>query len=140
MSLDTYTPTESGKLLGISPKRVRQLVQEGTLEGVPNSKPLKIKAESVHNERERRGTTKPAQGLGLIPISEVAVLIEQARQAAERGAQLAITAREESEKYLREALAKEQAERKQAEAELSLMTARLAVLEAAKRRTFFSRS
>jgi len=140
MSLDTYTPTESAKLLGVSTKRVRQLVEEGTLEGVPNSKPLKIKAESVHNERERRGTTKPAQGLGLIPISEVAVLIEQARQAAERGAQLAISAREESEKYLREALAKEQAERKQAEAELSLMTARLAVLEAAKRRTFFSRS
>jgi len=140
MSLDTYTPTESAKLLGVSTKRVRQLVEEGTLEGVPRSKPLKIKAESVHTERERRSITKPAYDFGLIPISEVAVLIEQARQAAERGAGLAITAREESEKYLREALAQEQAERKQAEAELSLMTARLAVLEAAKRRTFFNRS
>jgi excisionase family DNA binding protein len=142
MSQDTYTPTEASKLLGISTKRVRQLVDEGALEGVAGSKPLKIKAESVHNERDRRGTKKP-EGSGLIPLSELSFLIEQAREAGERSALLAITAREESEKYLREALAQEQAERKEAQEKLLLMASRVAELEAAeasKKRGFFSRS
>jgi excisionase family DNA binding protein len=142
MSQDTYTPTEASKLLGVSTKRVRQLVDEGKLEGVPDSKPLRIKAESVHNERESRGTKKP-ESSGLLTLSEISFLIDQAREAGERSALLAITAREESEKYLREALAQEQAERKQAQEKLLLMSSRLAELEAAeasKRRGFFSRS
>lgn len=142
MSQDSYTPTEASKLLGVSTKRVRQLVEEKKLEGVRNSAPLKIKAESVHKLRDERGTKKP-ESSGLLTLSEVALLIDQAREAGERSALLAITAREDSEKYLREALAQEQAERKEATEKLLLMSSRLAELEAAqanKRRGLFSKS
>lgn len=142
MSQDSYTATEASKLLGVSTKRVRQLVDEKKLEGVRNSAPLKIKAESVHKLRDERGTKKP-ESSGLLTLNEVALLIDQAREAGERSALLAITAREDSEKYLREALAQEQAERKEATEKLLLMSSRLAELEAAqanKRRGLFSKN
>lgn len=142
MSQDSYTTTEASKLLGVSTKRVRQLVEEKKLEGVRNSAPLKIKAESVHKLRDERGTKKP-ESSGLLTLSDIALLIDQARESGERSAQLAITAREDSEKYLREALAQEQAERKEATEKLLLMSSRLAELEAAqanKRRGLFSKS
>lgn len=139
MSLDTYTPTEASKLLGVSTKRVRQLVTEGVIEGVPDSKPLRVKAESVHNERAKRSTNKPETS-NLIPLSEVMTLIEQAREAGERSAHLAITAREESEKYLRESLAQAQAETKQAHAEKETLIRQIATLEATRKRGLFNRS
>jgi len=144
MSKDTYTATEASRLLGLSPRRVRQLVDEGELEGVPNSKPLKIHAQSVHDLRDKRkesGINKP-EAL-TVDIEE---RIKQARlegiALGERSAQLAITAREESEKYLRESLAEERAIRAQVQAEKEKLIERLASLEAAeanKRRGFFSR-
>ena len=144
MSKDTYTATEASRLLEVSPRRVRQFIAEGVLEGVPNSKPLKIRAQSVHelrDERKKSGTNKP-QALAV----EIEERVKEARlegiALGERSAQLAITAREESEKYLREALAQEQAERKEATEKLLFMASRIAELEAAeanKKRGLFNR-
>lgn len=56
MSADDYSATEAAKLLGLSPKRIRQLAAAGTLSVVQDS-PLRVSAESVIAERNRRGVS-----------------------------------------------------------------------------------
>lgn len=145
MSLDTYTATEASRLLGLSTRRVGQLVAQGALEGVPDSKPLKIRAQSVHDlrdERKKSGTSKP-EALAV----DIEERIKEARlegiALGERSALLALTAREDSEKYLKESLAEERATIARVQAEKEKLIERLAILEAAeanKKRGLFKRS
>jgi chromosome segregation ATPase len=145
MSQDSYTASQCAQLLGLSTKRVRQLVENGTLKAVPRSKPLRIKAESVHNERSRRAeneTLKPA--LNTSSLIDVLTQIEEARQAGYTQAlehtQKQITAIEHSEANTKEELYKAQAERKALYEELLEAKVRLATLEAqAERKGFFRR-
>ena len=145
MSQDSYTATQAGQVLGLSTKRVRQLVTEKKLKAIPRSKPLLIEAESVHKERKRRGETstmKPALNTG--SFVEVLLQIEQARQAGYEQAlehtQRQITAVEASEAYTKEELFKAQAERKALYEELLEAKVRLATLEAqAEKKSFFRR-
>ena len=118
MSQDSYTATQAGQVLGISTKRVRQLVAEKKLKAIPRSKPLRIEAESVHKERKRRGEQnliKPALNTG--SLVEVLLQIEEARQAGyaqalEHSARQ-ITAIEDSAQYFKDELLKTQAERRE---------------------------
>lgn len=145
MSQDSYTATQAGQVLGLSTKRVRQLVAEKKLKAIPRSKPLLIEAESVHKERKRRGETstmKPALNTG--SLVEVLLQIEQARQAGYEQAlehtQRQITAVEASEAYTKEELYKAQAERKELNDQLMEAWFRLATLEAqAQKKGFFRR-
>ena len=145
MSQDSYTATQAGQVLGLSTKRVRQLVTEKKLKAIPRSKPLLIEAESVHKERKRRGETpsmKPALNAG--SLVELLLQIEQARQAGYEQAlehtQRQITAVEASETYTKEELFKAQAERKALYEELLEAKVRLATLEAkAEKKSFFKR-
>jgi hypothetical protein len=147
MSQDTYSATEAGKVLGVSTKRVRQLVQNGTLRAVANSKPLAIRAESVHKEREKRGkakASKPAE----IPDTSLDVIltrIEQARldgysQAIEQ-TQKQLLAVEHSESIIREALHASETERKALAEQLLETSIKLAEAEARanSKRSFFRR-
>ena len=145
MSQDSYTATQAGQVLGLSTKRVRQLVTEKKLKAIPRSKPLLIEAESVHKERKRRGETpsmKPALNAG--SLVELLLQIEQARQAGYEQAlehtQRQITAVEASEAYTKEELFKAQTERKALYEELLEAKVRLATLEAkAEKKSFFKR-
>lgn len=113
MSQDSYTPDQTAQLLGIGVKRVRQLVASGKLKAVPKSSPLRIKAESVHKEREARGdkvtrSATPEKAFQLSSLMEVIELIEAARQAgksegieiAQRQIESAETSRERTEQAL----------------------------------------
>jgi hypothetical protein len=148
MSQDSYTPAQTAQLLGLSVKRVRQLVASGKLKAVPKSSPLLIKAESVHKERELRGekvtrSASPEKAFQLTSLVEVLELIEAARQAgktegieiAQRQIESVEASRERSEQALFEA----QATATALAAELAEARVRLELMEA-KRRGLFRRS
>lgn len=145
MSQDSYTVTQCAQLLGLSSKRVRQLIELGTLKAVPRSNPLRIKAESAHNERAKRAENerlKPA--LNTSSLLDVLAQIEEARKSGYSQAlehtQKQITAVEHSEANIREELYKVQAERKELNEQLMEAWFRLATLEAqAQKKGFFRR-
>lgn len=58
--MDSYSVTEAARVIGRSPKRVRQLIAEKKLPTVPDSSPLRIPAEAVHQERESRRNASPS--------------------------------------------------------------------------------
>ncbi|MBM3689725.1 MAG: helix-turn-helix domain-containing protein [Actinobacteria bacterium] len=53
MAGDTYSAAEAARVLRVSERRVRQLVDDGHLQAVQES-PLRISAQSVIEERKRR--------------------------------------------------------------------------------------
>lgn len=141
VSADTYTVAEAATLLGVTPKRVRQMIAEGKLSPVKGSNPTRLPARAVIAARDTR-KRKPATAApaGLIPLADVAALIDQAREAAERSARLQLEAREAVEATLREALAEAQARAWETQARLEAMTERAATAEAqAARRSWLRR-
>lgn len=61
---ETYTPTEAGKILGVSDERVRQLIESGDLDGEKRRGRWHIFRVSVHHALEERGsprTRRPSQ-------------------------------------------------------------------------------
>jgi hypothetical protein len=148
MSQDSYTPAQTAQLLGLSVKRVRQLVASGKLKAVPKSSPLLIKAESVHQERELRGekvsrTATPQKAFELTSLVEVLELIEAARQAGRSEgieiAQRQIESVEASRERTEQALFEVQAQSSALAAELAEARVRLELMEA-KPRGFFRRN
>lgn len=57
LAVDTYGTSEAARVLGVSPKRVRQLVAAGTLEAESRD-PLRISQQAVHELREQRKADK----------------------------------------------------------------------------------
>lgn len=51
--VDTYSATEAARVLGVSPKRVRQLVAQGKLDAAATD-PLKLSQQQVNELREQR--------------------------------------------------------------------------------------
>jgi excisionase family DNA binding protein len=150
MSQDSYTPAQAAELLGLSVKRVRQLVASGKLKAVPRSSPLKIKAESVHKEREDRGdkvtkSTTPQKAFELASLVEVLELIEAARLSGRAEgidiAQRQIESAETSRQRTEQALFQLQAESSALAAELAQARARLELMNQMdkKSRGFFRR-
>lgn len=83
---DTYSREQAARLLGISARRVTQLAEDGRLTVVQTA-PLRVGAESVHAERDRRRS--PGRDLrATVPPMETAALISQevaaVREALER--------------------------------------------------------
>ena len=150
MSQDSYTPDQTAQLLGIGVKRVRQLVASGKLKAVPKSSPLRIKAESVHKEREARGdkvtrSATPQKAFELTSLIEVIELIEAARQAGKSEgieiAQRQIESVEASRERTEQALFEAQAKTSDLQAALAEARGRLAILEAqTEKKSFFRRS
>jgi len=151
MSQDSYTPAQTAQLLGLSVKRVRQLVASGKLKAVPRSSPLLIKAESVHKERELRGekitrSATPQKAFELASLIEVIELIEAARQAGKSEgieiAQRQIESVEASREKTEQALFQLQAESSALAAELAEARIRLELMNQLKKkpRGLFRRS
>ena len=85
MSLESYSVTQAAKLLGRSTKRVRQMITEKKLAPIPDSHPLQIPAQQIHDMREQIKThgARPAaqQGTGLT-FEQVKELVESFTQKA----------------------------------------------------------
>ena len=128
---DGYTAPEAARLLGVSPRRVRQLLDAGTLTAAPGERPegapVILDRESVHREREARKASRKETGkgegstAGALPVGELMDLFERMQDRTletlrrERTEVLAI--RDRTEEDLRNALAAERAAREMAERE-----------------------
>jgi len=128
---DGYTAQEAARLLGVSPRRVRQLLDAGTLSAAagdrPEGAPVILDRESVHREREsrrasRKGAGKPEDPTsGGLSTGDLMDLFERMQDRTletlrrERAEVLAI--RDRTEQDLRDALAAERAAREMAATE-----------------------
>lgn len=129
---DTYSREQAAKLLGISPRRVTQLAGEGRLP-VAQTSPLRLAADGVHAERERRRS--PGRDLrASVPPVETSALISQevaaVREALERAYARQIEASEsllsETRAERNRLLAELQAEREKADRERERLLAEVA--------------
>lgn len=127
MSADTYTVAEAAKVLQRSVKRVRQMLQEGKLTAVPDSDPVRIGAQQVHELREalrdkpKRQRREPA-GTGL-SAEQVAAMVEELTRPTLRALEANKELAEKVEGMLRDELAAERAERQRLQAELDALRA-----------------
>ncbi|HMC41954.1 MAG TPA: helix-turn-helix domain-containing protein [Acidimicrobiales bacterium] len=150
-SADTYTAAQAAQILGVSERRVRQLVNEGKLTGNrDNNGQVRVAQRSVTEERKRRrkrvdgasrrgpASAPPATPRPSLDVEELASAVANAVGQRLEG-QLELTRRAES--LIRSELDEERARRIEAEAKLAAATARVAELEAAlaKRRGFLRR-
>ena len=132
-----YRVADAARVLGVSPKRVRQLIQEGRLPVVEGSSPMAVEVEAVHRERERR-KSRPASTPGPQPTpAAVAVSVEDLLAYAERITARALdaamadrraadAARDQAEDLLRASLAEATQRAEAAEAEAQELRERLA--------------
>ena len=92
--MDTYGTNETARLLGVSPKRVRQMVAAGQLVAVSRD-PYRFEQQTVHDLRDKRRTdkrtksastaTNPHPDATIEPgslDSLIATLVEQTAKAA----------------------------------------------------------
>lgn len=144
---NTYTAAEAAKALGRSVKRVRQMIQEGKLEAVPDSEPIRLTAQSVHELRSTLRTqgTKPgraptATGLTFEQVIEMIDNITTKALEASQVERAALEAmRDKTENALRAELDQTRAElmqtqARQAELQQELATAKAAPTEEPRRR------
>lgn len=91
--MDTYGTNETARLLGVSPKRVRQMVAAGQLVAV-SSDPYRFEQQTVHDLRDKRRTDKRTKSASTVPANSatsndspgleslIAALLEQTAKAA----------------------------------------------------------
>lgn len=140
---DTYTVAQASQILGISERRVRQLVSDGKLPAERNSSgALLLPQAAVNAERKsRRGNgagstsgrkaaeTRKASGRASVPAVDVDQLASAVASAvgSRLEGQLEITRKAES--LVRQELDEERARRTAAEARLAAAETRLAAAE-----------
>jgi excisionase family DNA binding protein len=154
---DTYTAAQAAQILGITERRVRQLVSQGTLTGERTSDgTVRVVQQAVNEERKRRKKTgasmangRPARPASTRkPAAEPVDLDSLADRVASAvgqrlEGQMEITRRAES--LVRQELDEERSRRIQLEAQLQATEARLSELQAAqaaqaRKRGLFRRS
>jgi hypothetical protein len=150
---DSYTVAETAKVLGRTPKRVRQMMTEGKLVPILGTVPVRIASTEVMAMRQAlrnrppQSGPKPQGGTGLT-IDEVMSLVDRitskAIEASEESHRRATEARDRAEDLLKESLAAERQRADALAAEVSLLRDRLyeapsLVVEAPKRRGWFRR-
>lgn len=139
---DTYSAGEAAKLLGVSERRVRQLVDAGTLPGDRDRDGrLRLPQQAVHDERTRRrrsGRTSAGSAARSTPVApradvDVAAIVRETVEAlVPRMLESATAAADRSASLAQQAVAEERAGRLQAEAEAAALRSRVAELEAAR--------
>lgn len=142
---DGYTIAQASKIVGVSPRRIRQLAEEGRIE-IVGKEPLKVLASAViklKEEKEIRDKEKDSLPSPTLNKNSSAGLFQQLLEAQESGRQqerLAITARldevrERAERAEQRALEAETA-RRQAESSLAVIQKELELALAKKRGLF----
>jgi excisionase family DNA binding protein len=96
-----YTVSEAAKVLGISERRVRQIAQDGKIEGVRTEEGWKLFRYSVHDFRDHRAAQPPTiRGAAREEPSEVREWIERVaaleRELGRLEGRLELTERAES--------------------------------------------
>jgi len=87
MSLESYSVSQAAKIIGRSTKRVRQMITENKLTPTPDTHPLQIPAQQIHEMREqlKKPGLHTGQGTGLT-FEQVKELVETfTRKALESG-------------------------------------------------------
>jgi len=87
MSLESYSVSQAAKIIGRSTKRVRQMITENKLTPIPDTHPLQIPAQQIHEMREqlKKPSLHTGQGTGLT-FEQVKELVETfTRKALESG-------------------------------------------------------
>ena len=112
---DSFTVAEAAKILGLSPKRVRQLVAQGGLPVIEGTSPLRLPSVDVLALRERRGRREGAPRPGpqgtpqLVSLPDVLALAQSITQraiaAADESHSLVLQARDRVEDHLKAELA-----------------------------------
>jgi excisionase family DNA binding protein len=151
---DTYTAAQAAELLGVSERRIRQLVAEGKLPGRRgNDGIVRIRQQAVNEERKKRRSSAMTSAAArkrtartaekstaarrtAVDVDELAQAVASAVGQKIEG-QLEITRRAES--LIREELDEERARRAQVEAQLAEARQRIAELEAKGGRGLFRR-
>lgn len=136
LAVDTYGTNETARLLGVSPKRVRQMVAAGQLVAV-SSDPYRFEQQAVHALRDKRRTDKRTKSASTSTETGGAPSIENAGLESLIAALL-----EQTAKAARYEITAETNERLQAERDaLASRVAQLeAELAARRRRGLFRRS
>lgn len=142
---DTYTAAQAAQLLGVSERRVRQLVNEGKLAGDRGADgTVRVAQQAVNEERKRRRTKEtrpPAKGTArrgsAVQSVDVEQLADQVANAVGVKLQGQLEITRQAESLIRGELDEERARRFEAEAKLettaaslAAATARIAELEA----------
>jgi excisionase family DNA binding protein len=97
-----YTVSEAAKVLGISERRVRQIAQDGKVEGVRSEDGWNLFRYSIHDFRDHREAQNPVQAVrgGREPSSEAREWIERVttleRELGRLEGRLELTERAES--------------------------------------------
>lgn len=97
MTSPGYTVAQAATMLGRSPRWVRKLIDQGRLDVIPDTKPLRVTEASVLAERSRSKVEKPREDTDTFTMTEerLAQIIEQAvASAIERTVPLMIESRE----------------------------------------------
>jgi len=87
MSLESYSVSQAAKIIGRSTKRVRQMITENKITPIPDTHPLQIPAQQIHEMREqlKKPSLHTGQGTGLT-FEQVKELVETfTRKALESG-------------------------------------------------------
>ncbi|HZU73540.1 MAG TPA: helix-turn-helix domain-containing protein [Acidimicrobiales bacterium] len=136
---DTYTAAQAAELLGVSERRIRQLVAEGKLPGRRGTDGVvRIRQQAVNEERKKRRASAPRKAAATpraaraaarpapVDVDELAQAVASAVGQRIEG-QLEITRKAES--LVRQELDEERARRMQVEAQLSDAQQKIAELE-----------
>ena len=98
LAVDTYGTSETARLLGVSPKRVRQMVAAGQLAPV-SSNPYRFAQQEVHDLRDKRRSDKRTNTAAAstnqpqpIQVTELSALVEQLVEQSKLAARYEITA------------------------------------------------
>lgn len=137
---DTYTAAQAAQLLGVSERRVRQLVNEGKLAGKRGEDGIIRVAQQAVNEERKRRRSKPAAATATreprsrraasAPDVDVEQFADRVATAVGQRLQGQLEITRQAESLVRDELSAERAARVEAENRLATATARLAELEA----------
>lgn len=152
---DTYTAAEAARVIGVSERRVRQLVEDGRIKRANADGPLRLAAESVHRERESKRGRAPSEvysgqarrvrkgsGEGSVTVEQLLELAERitdrsltrALESAQADRDAARAAADRVEQMLTEQIAAERIRTEQALERVRTLEAELAAASSKRKR------
>lgn len=152
MARDAYTTAEAAKVLGLSERRVRQLVADGRLPAERDAEgKITLPQAAVHAERRNRksggrsnGRKAAAKASASAPALDADALAEQVAAVVSKAVEGRLEITQKAESLMRQELDEERARRSEAEQQLAALRAELQAAqekleEAGRKRGIFRR-